>query len=153
MQETWPPAVRLPSGRGKRQRPGLKGRHPGRHQPSPKSPPTSTPLVGSSNVVEVRVGGECAGALLDTGSMVSTVAASLVRRLQLPVQRVTDLVTVQGVGGQTLPYQGYVEADITIRHKGGRPLTAPTLLLVVDENRVCVMRLYFSVAVFLFGNY
>ena len=66
--------------------------------------------------------------------MVSTVAASLVRRLQLPVQRVTDLVTVQGVGGQTLPYQGYVEADITIRRKGGRPLTVPTLLLVVDDT-------------------
>ena len=53
-------------------------------------------------------------------------------RLGLPVHCVTELVTVQGVGGQTLPYTGYVEADIQIQDSSQESI--PALLLVVEDT-------------------
>jgi len=96
---------------GKRDRPGLAGDRSGHRQVS--KPPTP-PLVGQSNVVDVGVQGRQMKALLDTGSMVSTISKSMALQIGLPLQRVTGLVTVQGVGTQVLPYRGYVEADVKL---------------------------------------
>ena len=52
-------------------------------------------------------------ALLDTGSMVSTISASLGESLDLKVQPLEHLLTVEGARGHKLSYLGYVEIDIT----------------------------------------
>ena len=52
-------------------------------------------------------------ALLDTGSKVSTMSASLSESLDLKVQPLEHLLTVEGAGGHKLFYLGYVEVDIT----------------------------------------
>ena len=113
---------------GKRQRPALKGVKSGLRV----SNPPATPLVGKSNVVEVKIEGHLKKALLDTGSMVSTISQSAAIELGLPLQRVTNLVTVQGVGGQALPYQGYVEATVQLGKVS--TTTIPTLFLVVSDT-------------------
>ena len=129
MQTTGSQTNRLQDDIGKRTRLGLKGDKSGRIQ---HSNPQPTPLVGSSNIVDLRINGHQMKALLDTGSMLSIIAGSKAANLGLPLQRVTDLVTVQGVGGQTLPYKGYVEADVELKEDSKE--TISTLLLVVEDT-------------------
>ncbi|KAK7489785.1 hypothetical protein BaRGS_00018967, partial [Batillaria attramentaria] len=100
--------------------------------PKQRATPASTPLVGTSNIVDINVNGHHTSALLDTGSMVSTISASLVAQLELPIQRVTDLITVRGIGGQSLPYVGYVQADVKLTETSD--CVVPTLLLVVKDT-------------------
>ena len=59
------------------------------------------PLVGPSSEVLVQVEGKSCQALLDTGAMVSSITMS-------------HLVRVEGVGGHTLKYLGYVVARLEI---------------------------------------
>ena len=72
------------------------------------------PLVGPSSEVEVRVEGKSCQALLDTGEMVSTLTLSLCQQLQLPIYPMSQLVRVEGVGGHSLNYLGYVIAKLDI---------------------------------------
>ena len=61
----------------------------------------------------VRVNKEQVTALLDTGSMVSTLCASLCQHLRLTVQPLDHLLTVQGAGGHKVPYNGRFKEDST----------------------------------------
>lgn len=52
--------------------------------------------------------------LLDSGSQVTTVSESF-HKLYLhsrPIQRLGDLLDIQGAGGQTVPYLGYIEVKL-----------------------------------------
>ena len=77
------------------------------------------PLVGPSSEVEVRVEGKSCQALLDTGAMVSTLTLSLCQQLQFPIYPMSQLVQVEGVGGHSLKYLGYVidKLDISDLHQ------------------------------------
>ena len=66
-------------------------------------------VVGKANEVSLTVHEQPVIALLDTGSMVSTMSASL----SLKVQPLEHLLTVEAAGGHKLSYLGYVEVDIT----------------------------------------
>ncbi len=66
-------------------------------------------LVGSSNEVDVIVGEDQVSALLDSGSMISTISESLTAKLGLDVHPVQEQLSVEGVGGYKLDYLGYVE--------------------------------------------
>ena len=48
-------------------------------------------------------------ALLDTGSMVSTIAERFVPKLKFYVKPFGDLIRVEGAGGHSIQYSGYVE--------------------------------------------
>ena len=72
------------------------------------------PLVGPSSEVEVKVGGKSCQAFLDTGAMISTLTLSLCQQLQLPIYPMSQLVRVEGVGGHSLNYLGYVIAKLDI---------------------------------------
>ncbi len=69
-------------------------------------------LVGSSNEVDVVIGEDKVSALLDTGSMISTISESLSNKLGLDVHPVQELLSVEGVGGHQLNYLGYVETTL-----------------------------------------
>ena len=67
------------------------------------SPQTKvTCLVGQAN--EVHNSPTCP--LLDTGSMVSTIAESFVHKLKLDVKPLGDLIRVEGAGGHSIQYSG-----------------------------------------------
>ena len=70
-------------------------------------------------------------ALLDTGSMVSTIAASLQTSLGLQVLTLDRMLTVEGAGGHRLPYLGYVEVDLFIREME-EPTQKAVMLVVPD---------------------
>ena len=56
-------------------------------------------IVGKANEVPIDVNGFQVTALLDTGSMVSTMSSSLCHHLQLVINPLDQLLTVQGGGG------------------------------------------------------
>ena len=83
--------------------------------PSPKFNDTGVlGLVGPSCEVLVQLEGKSCKALLDTGSMVSTVTYSLSQQLKLPIHPMNHLIQVEGVGGQLLQYMGYVIAKVQL---------------------------------------
>ena len=65
-------------------------------------------LVGPSCEVTVTLEDTSCQALLDKGSMVSTVTYSLAHKLKLDIHPMDHLLRVEGVGGQMLQYLGYV---------------------------------------------
>ena len=69
-------------------------------------------IVGSANEVSLIVCGKEVSALLDTGSMVSTMAASLCTSLGLTVQPLDNVLSIEGTGGHQVPYLGLVEVAI-----------------------------------------
>ena len=69
-------------------------------------------IVGRANEVPLMVCGKEVSALLDTGSMVSTMAASLCTSLDLTVQPLDNVLPIEGAGGHKVPYLGLVEVAI-----------------------------------------
>lgn len=88
--------------------------------------------MGDSNEVDVELGGKTCRALMDTGSMISSVAESLVEELGLQVQPLDGLLRVQAAGGQFLQYLGYVEVGVSFPDLGESIMDA--LLLVVPDT-------------------
>ena len=77
----------------------------------------SCPLVGCSNEADVHIGGfKCRG-LLDTGAMVTSVSEDFYRRYlekDHPIQKLDKILEVEGMGGYKLPYQGFIEATVSV---------------------------------------
>ena len=69
-------------------------------------------LVGQADEVDICLNGTDTRALLDTGSMVSTISESLIGKLKLQAKALNDLIRIEGAGGHNIRYSGYVEAEI-----------------------------------------
>ncbi len=94
-------------------------------------PTTGGSLIGSSNETKVSVEGFEENALLDTGSMISTIANSLVTKLGLVIQPVQEILAIEGVAGQRLEYLGYTECTVLFTDLG---LEQDVLILVVEDT-------------------
>ncbi len=90
-------------------------------------------LVGSANEV-VTIEDRSSTYLLVSGAMVSTISDTLCADLDLPVQPLSALLEVEGVGGQNLPYRGrgYTVANLTFPGVSPHPIEA--LFLIVPET-------------------
>lgn len=93
-------------------------------------------LVGSSNEAVVSIEGQTTKALVDTGSCVSTVSEEFYKR-QLPhlkLHPISGILEIECADGKSLPYLGFVEADLRVV---GIPLdhVQHCLLLVVPESK------------------
>ena len=88
-------------------------------------------IVGRANKVTVTLEGKVVLALLDTGSMVSTMAVSLQSTLGLEVHKLDRMLTVEGAGGHQLPYLGYVEVDLYLKEME-EPVQRVIMLVVPD---------------------
>ena len=71
-------------------------------------------LVGPSSEVDVLLQDVPCRALIDTGSMISTISKSLVERLGLEIFPVKELIKVEGVGGHMVDYLGFVIAKLDL---------------------------------------
>ena len=96
-------------------------------------------LVGKENEGEIVIEGVKTKALIDTGSMVSTIAEDFLNTLD-PVPIVHNIeefgFKVNAANGQTLPYSGYVEAEVTVSYLQNSALTVPLLVVpMTDYNR------------------
>ena len=68
-------------------------------------------MVGSANVAEIDVNGYTCKALLDSGSMISTISELVLRKLNLVLEILSleNFMLFSSVAsGDKLPYTGYV---------------------------------------------
>lgn len=96
---------------------------------TPQSPSCS--LLGHANETDVQLGDKICKALVDTGSMITSVGESFYKRYlekQYPLQELSDLLHVEGAGGHQLEYLGYAEMDITVPDHSATPLWVPILV-------------------------
>lgn len=74
--------------------------------------------------------------ILDSGSQVTTISETFhaSHLSSLPVQPIHSLLEIEGAGGQTVPYLGYVEANLTFPHTvAGTEVELTVLALIVPE--------------------
>lgn len=95
-------------------------------------------IVGPKCTAEIIIEGQLCNSLLDSGSQVTTVSKSFYDSYlsSSPIQPLHDFLEVEGAGGQTVPYLGYIEVsmhfpeDIT-----GKAETVTTLALVIPDYK------------------
>ena len=93
-------------------------------------------LLGEVNESEIQINGKSCTALLDTGSMVSTVSRTFYdsHLNDTPLHPLQDILNIECAGGQLLPYDGYIEADLSLVDQKGEETGLTFLLLVVPET-------------------
>ena len=86
-------------------------------------------LVGNSNILKIKVGGKDCEALIDTGSMITTVGEDFYQKElhHIEVKDLATLLEIEGAGGQSVPYIGMVEVELEI--PGAEKLCAPVLVV------------------------
>ena len=86
-------------------------------------------LIGEAFEMETRIEHETCMALQDTGSQVTTVSNAFytTRLSHLPLYPCEGLVKLEGAGGESIPYNGYVIASIQL--DGFEPLDIPVLVV------------------------
>ena len=89
-------------------------------------------VIGKANEVSLFVNDKQVVALLDTGSMVSTMSISLCSLLKLSIQPLDKVFSIKGAGGHEIPYLGIVEA--VIRSAEEDVTSVPVILLVVPDT-------------------
>ena len=89
-------------------------------------------LIGEPNECLVMVNGLSTIALLDSGSMVSTITSQYWNENfpDQPVHPLDDLLTLSGAGGSEIPYRGYVEVNTKLPGLDASPFP----FLVVEET-------------------
>ena len=72
-------------------------------------------LIGPKNEVEVIVNDEPVTALVDSGTQISAVSMAFVKRHNLPIWQLQQLLDFEGFGGMDIPYIGYTQIQLQIR--------------------------------------
>lgn len=72
-------------------------------------------LIGEPNECEILIEDKRCMALIDTGSMVTTISEAFLQQHlpQTPIHMLEDL-QLEGPNGESLPYRGYVEIDLSL---------------------------------------
>lgn len=95
-------------------------------------------LIGAKSTAQVCIEGKTCNCLLDTGSQVTTISQSFYEQnlSNLKVHSLNNLLEVEAANGQTVPYLGYIEADITFpKDFLGTEIEVSTLALIVPDMR------------------
>ena len=111
-------------------RPNSKGQQLGFYPDRPNT--LRQHLVGSANETSIMLNGQTYSALLDTGSMISTISDNLCQFHKLPIHPLRDLIRVEGASGHEIPYLGYTEVEITLHSLPDSP-SLNALFLVVPS--------------------
>ncbi len=106
-----------------------------------RKPDASLPkgLVGARCIAEISIAGEKCLCLLDTGSQVTTVPKSFYEQhlTEYPINSINDILEVEGANGFSVPYEGYIEVDITFPEEFlGVSVQVPTISLVVPNVKL-----------------
>ena len=93
-------------------------------------------MVGREHDGVVYINGAETRALIDTGSSISTVTEAFLNTLnpKPEIRSVEDFdLEIKGAGGQTLPYHGYVRANVQVLFLAHRTVTVPLLVVPLTE--------------------
>lgn len=93
-------------------------------------------LVGEACEVDLIIENKMTRALLDTGSTVSTLALSFYKENfpQTEIRSFDGILELQGVDGKSLPYEGYIEAEIIVPGLQNDRVYPCLFLIVQDTN-------------------
>lgn len=93
-------------------------------------------MVGVENQSVVVVNSLECKALIDSGSMVSTISDHVLRNMK-PVPEVKNLkefqLSVSVAGGTKLPYSGYVEVEVKLPFLRDNPFFVPMLVVPMSD--------------------
>ena len=95
------------------------------------SPSPICDLLGHANEAEVVIGGESCRALVDTGSMITSVGETYYKehlQEKYPLQELNSLLKVEGAGGHQLKYTGYAEMEIMVPEHSTTSFWVPVLV-------------------------
>ena len=93
-------------------------------------------LIGTKSTAQVFIKGTQFNCLLDTGSQVTTVPHSFYSSFlsDQEIKPLVDILEVEGANGQSVPYMGYIELDVTFPAEFlGTSIDIHTLALVVPD--------------------
>lgn len=93
-------------------------------------------LIGAKYTASVLIDGQVSTCLLDTGSQVTTVSQSFYENnlSKFDIHPLTELLEIEAANGQTVPYSGFIEVDITFpKDCFGSEITVSTFALVVPD--------------------
>ena len=93
-------------------------------------------LIGETPEADVKIAGQICRALVDTGSQITTVSLSFYNRClsKYPMQSCSSLLRVEGVGGESLPYHGYIEDDLSVPLNVSKNYSACFPVLIVPDT-------------------
>ena len=88
--------------------------------------------MGEANESKVIVEGQEARALLDSGSQLSAIPWTWVKKLNLEPKQLQSILQIEGSGGLEVPYLGYVEFQLKIPEV--EVFDQDVLLLIVPDS-------------------
>ena len=89
-------------------------------------------LVGEVNESKVIIEGQEMRALLDTGSQLSSISWTWVKKLNLEPKQLQSILWIEGLGGLEVPYLGYVEVRLKLPEVTA--FNQDVLLLIVPDS-------------------
>lgn len=94
-------------------------------------------MVGGTPEIEAKLENVPCKTLIDTGSQISTVSISFYNSYltKIPIQNCQNLLRVEGVGGDVLPYHGYINCEITLPLTDSTTFSKLIPVLVVPDTK------------------
>ena len=71
-------------------------------------------LIGRANEEQIVINGHPVTALLDTGSQVTHISEAFCQANEIQINPLDQLVEIEGTGGDSIKYIGYIEATLTL---------------------------------------
>ena len=96
------------------------------------NPDTLLRLIGPANEATVVVDDQEYLALIDSGTQLTQMSLSLVKKLKLPIHALDTIIEVESTWGGRVAYLGYVEAKLKI--PGIKGMDHDSLFMVVNDN-------------------
>ena len=90
-------------------------------------------MIGEANETSLLIEGIDCNSLIDTGSMISTLAEWFYKKHlhHLGIEDIGHLLEISVAGGYSLPYKGYIEAQVAIPGKDGLGRNQENVLILV----------------------
>ena len=88
--------------------------------------------MGEANESKVIVEGQETRALLDSGSQLSAISWTWVKKLNLKPKQLQSILQIEGSGGLEVPYLGYVE--VCLRIPEVKAFDQDVLLLIISDS-------------------
>ncbi|XP_071142173.1 uncharacterized protein [Mytilus edulis] len=104
------------------------------YQPAPTTYNKEDRLCGPANEVSISINGIDTKALLDTGSSVSTISESFYNMRSTPIESLTRILKIECADGLSMPYLGYIEADLQLHGISSTRSSYPGIFLVIPDS-------------------
>ena len=89
-------------------------------------------LIGDANEAPAIVEGVPITSLVDSGACMSAMVKSFAKELRLEIKPLKTILDIEGTGGGTVPYYGYVECRLKLPQI--EKFDVDVLMLIIDDS-------------------